>query len=409
MKMRHYIPLIASLAVMTLPAAAQDYEDDIYYNPDKAKKTAPAPQKQTQNAYITGARTSAPVAADYPAADTYTPAPGAGLQMNVDEYNRRVPASTPDSVAGAPESDADFTYTRRLERFHNPDIVAQSGDEELVEYYYATEQPTVINVNVIDIDPWNWWGPSWGWRYSSWYSPYWNPYYSFGWGPSWNWGWGPSWSWGWGGWYDPYWSWAGGWGPAWGWGPALPPPGPSWGGNHAWRPSGPGSNRPHRPATGSGMASTHRPGNNGLSTNRRPGNNGYGAAAMRPGASGRPSSSGTTTMGRGRYGNNRTGISSGNRMPNRPTGATVNGTTRRATGINSTGGYNTRRSTGSTNLRNNSVNSSTRSTSTRNTGTRSTGSYNTGRSHSGGGSFGGGRSTGGGGGSHSGGGSRGRR
>lgn len=146
--------------------------------------------------------------------------------MSVDEYNRRVPASTPDSVAGAPKSDADFTYTRRLERFHNPDIVAQSGDEELVEYYYATEQPTVINVNVIDIDPWNWWGPSWGWRYSSWYSPYWNPYYSFGWGPSWNWGWGPSWSWGWGGWYDPYWSWAGGWGPAWGWGPALPPPDP---------------------------------------------------------------------------------------------------------------------------------------------------------------------------------------
>ena len=194
MKMSRYIPLVLGMAALALPAAAQDYEDDIYYNP-KAKKAAPA-KKQSAGSYITGAG----AAADYPAADTYTPAAGAGLQMSVDEYNRHTSGSTAaDSSAMAAAGDADFAYTRRIERFHNPDIIAETGDDELAEYYYATEQPTVINVNVIDVDPWDWWGPSWNWRYNSWYSPYWRPYYGYGWN------WGPSWSWGWGGWYDPYW------------------------------------------------------------------------------------------------------------------------------------------------------------------------------------------------------------
>ena len=139
MKMSRYIPLVLGMAALALPAAAQDYEDDIYYNP-KAKKAAPA-KKQSAGSYITGAG-----AADYPAADTYTPAAGAGLQMSVDEYNRHTSGSTAaDSSAMAAAGDADFAYTRRIERFHNPDIIAETGDDELAEYYYATEQPTVIN------------------------------------------------------------------------------------------------------------------------------------------------------------------------------------------------------------------------------------------------------------------------
>ena len=44
MKMSRYIPLVLGMAALALPAAAQDYEDDIYYNP-KAKKAAPAKNK----------------------------------------------------------------------------------------------------------------------------------------------------------------------------------------------------------------------------------------------------------------------------------------------------------------------------------------------------------------------------
>jgi len=385
------------MAALAIPAAAQDYEDDIYYNPDKAKKTAPAPvKKQTSGTYITGSSSTY----DYPAADTYTPAAGSGLQMSVDEYNRHVPATATDSMAlNQAEADADFAYTRRIERFHNPDIIVESGDDELAEYYYATEQPTVINVNVIDLDPWNWWGPSWNWRYTTWYSPFWTPYYNWGWGPSWSW----SWNWGWGGWYDPYWSWAGAWGPGWGWGPAWHPGHHhhGWNGNHhAWRPSSPGASRPHRPATGSGIASTHRPGNHGH------------ASAIRPGSSGRPST-GYTTTGRGRFGNRPTGIGSNRTIGTgvrpgaiqrsntagsnrRITNGTINTGNRRAIG---TGSNTSRRSTGTTYRNSNSYNSSSRQS-------HSTGSFNTGRSHSGG--FGGGGHSGGGG-SHGGGGGRGRR
>ncbi|MDE6160975.1 MAG: hypothetical protein K2F77_04890, partial [Muribaculaceae bacterium] len=202
--MRRFIPMMLGLAVLALPAAAQDYEDDIYYNPAKAKKAAAAKKQQSAASaaqaasnYYTGATSTY----DYPAADTYTPAPGQGLQMSVDEYNRHsTTASASRSVAADSAAAEDFAYTRRLERFHNPDIIAESGDEELADLYYSSEPQTVLNVNVINLDPWDWWGPGWNWRFNSWYSPYWNPYYGYGWG------WGPSWSWnwGWGGWYDPY-------------------------------------------------------------------------------------------------------------------------------------------------------------------------------------------------------------
>lgn len=380
--MRRYITMILSLAVLALPAAAQDY-DDIYYNPKK--KTAP---KATAPA-----RTPAAVS-DYPASDTYTPSLGDGLQMSVDEYNRHY-TSAPDAAELALDSLAGtdaFAYTRRLERFHNPDVIAQSGDEELAEYYYATEPQTVVNVNVIELDPWDWWGPGWNWAWS-WRSPfypsYWNPYYGYGY----NWAWGPTWSWGWGGWYDPWF----GWGPSWSWGPALPPPGhgPAWG-SHAWRPSSPGASRPHRTANGSGMANSHRPGNNGYGAPARPG------TSARPGSATRPSAGGTT-VGRGRFGNSRTGSTGINR--------TQSGSGRRATGVRGSSVGSQRSSAGSTNR---ARNSSSNSNSSRNNSNNSNwnNSHRSSGSSFGSGSFGGGSRGGGGGfggGSHSSGGGRGRR
>ena len=56
------------------PIAAQDFYDDIYYDP----KTDDKPVQPVR---------SRPVYADYPAADTYQPT--ATSQRDVDEYNRR--------------------------------------------------------------------------------------------------------------------------------------------------------------------------------------------------------------------------------------------------------------------------------------------------------------------------------
>ena len=370
MKARTYLPLVLSLA-LALPAAAQDYEDDIYFNPDKPRKaaTTKTTTKAGSNAaYITGAAAATPAVADYPAADTYTPAAGSGLNMSVDEYNRRgaYATGTPaDSTAA--EADA-FAYTRRIERFHNPDIVAESDDDEFVEYYYATD-PVVLNVNVIDVNPWDWWGPSWGWG------------------------------------------------------------GPGWGGPHgpqmAWRPSGPGSFGTHRPATGSGIASTHRPGSTGSHSTAgvRPGSSGNHATAgtgLRPGSSLRPGStvrpgSGTTTIGRGRYGSGQATAISGNRTPLRPS-AGSSATTRRpgsvvatpstgttthrgsGTAVSGASSTSSRRTTGSSSQAVSTSRSSSSSSSHRSSGS----SFGSSSRSSGGFSSGGG-------GSHGGGGGRGRR
>lgn len=66
--------------------SAQSYDDDdIYFNPDKAPKTAPVKKqakKKAPNAII-----YYPVE-NYPAADTYAPA-AATSSRDIDQYNRR--------------------------------------------------------------------------------------------------------------------------------------------------------------------------------------------------------------------------------------------------------------------------------------------------------------------------------
>lgn len=320
--------LTAFLGTATLCASAQGYyDDDIYYDASKDTKAKQeiaahkkaveeerirqqqeyeaemaywrslANQQNTYNPNLGGG--------DYAAADTYA-LPGTGSARNVDEYNRRGSASTQTaSKAGSSVADDDFTYTRRIERFHNGDIIASANDPELVDYYYssASSRP---DINIYLVNPgWN----SWGWG-PSWYDPWWpsSPYWAWNyWGPSWSfrWNswWGPSWSWGWGG---P------GWGPA--WGPAW---GPGWGGV-AWRP---GNYAPNgRRSTGirngyTGLGSSHpgSPFNYGVGNNS--GNRGRGGSGLtrqslgnyRPGSS----SSGSRPAGnQGSMGNYRPGSSS---------------------------------------------------------------------------------------------------
>lgn len=305
-------------AASPFEAKAQNfYDDDIYdaskpvEKPAKTEKpaksvSAPAqtiPSLSGTGYYYGGDGNIYP---EYKAAGSYSY--NSGNTRDVDEYNRRgiFARSTPDSIPADSLSDY-FAYTRRLERFHNPDIVDGSTDEELKELYYTENQaPCTTTINLYVQDTW----------------PYYNPYRWGYFGPSWSFSWGfgyrpwVNWGWGWG-YYDPYWSWGPAWGPAWAWGPVW---GPSWGPSWGW---GPYWGWAPRRQTGIGSSMTHRPvyaGSHGTrpraGVGSRPGVSGY-----RPGSGTRPSygSSNTrpgTSVGGHRPGANvRPGANSSNSRP----------------------------------------------------------------------------------------------
>lgn len=306
---------LAALAVAFAwqPVVAQTDFDDIYYNSSKEVKVKKAAPKKT-----TARNTYTSTVADYPSADSYAVGEGS-RNIDVDAYNRRGIFAPIDSAKARGTHDNDFTYTRRIEKFHDSTIVDGSSDEDLKNaYYYAQDQAAQgkdVNIFVINSTPaWSeWWGsPYWSYSWvNPWYYGAWRPYYSWtwgwgydpywSWGPAWSWGWrwGPGWgygpSWGWG--YDPYWNWSWGWGPAWGYRPST----------------GVGSSRPHRPAVGNGT-SGRRPGSY-LGDSGRPGNMGRpgqanrdhfgnaGTSVSRPGYGQTGGSGLSTRMGRGRFGN----------------------------------------------------------------------------------------------------------
>lgn len=396
--------ILAAVLLLGMPgrAMAQDYDDDIYYNPSK---TAKPKKKAKKIIYVP--------TPDYPAADTYSqPSYSTSTvpMRDIDEYNRRglfAPVDTLDARTVNADTLGEFLYTHRIEAFHNPDVVTSTGNEDLINYYYnqgyqkGLNDGTTTNVVVNTYDPF--WGPSYSWYYpySSWrwrYSFY-DPWY-----------WGTSWGW------DPYWSWSWNWGPSWGWGPGYwgpgywgpnywgpghwhPGHGPGYipGGSTAWRPS-PGASRPHA-STGFGTANGRQPGSSAGSSSvggfNRPGNMGRG----------RYGSTGTTTT-RPTYG----GGSSANKNVNVNTGNSSYGN------YGNRGRNNANRNNNSTNNSNTRYNNNTRNNNYNNNSNSSWGSSR-GRGSSGGSSYGsgsswGGRSGGGsyGGGSHGGGGGgRGRR
>ena len=140
---------MVALALLTGGSSvfAQDF-DDIYYTPkaEKAKKV----KKTTVTNYIP--------TADYPAADTYSTGSYSmqPVTRHVDEYNRRGNYRySSDTVTVNADTLGDFLYTRRLERFHNPDVVTNTGDDELIDYYYSQPAATTSsNVNIyVNADP----------------------------------------------------------------------------------------------------------------------------------------------------------------------------------------------------------------------------------------------------------------
>ncbi|MDE6301059.1 MAG: hypothetical protein K2M19_05035 [Muribaculaceae bacterium] len=267
MNIRHLSLLSLSLLLATSAAAAYDYDDDdLYYNPDKAKKTET--KKQPATAAEAGYYYVPNQVVDYQDPALYQPATGVGLGMDVDTYNRHGQFLVQTDSISLDELTAgdSFAYTRRLERFHDEDIVNGSGDQQLIDYYYSQPATTAdVNIYVVNSDPWysswNSWNYPWYSPFSSyWYSPYWyNSFYGPSWSFNWSWGYDPwySWSWGPGYWSPGYWG-PGYWGPGWGGGPGIRPPKPS---NVAV--NNPGSSRPHTPAgnmTSAGSTAGRRPG-----------------------------------------------------------------------------------------------------------------------------------------------------
>ncbi|MBR5030239.1 MAG: hypothetical protein IKX63_03950 [Muribaculaceae bacterium] len=355
-------------------AMAQDYDDDIYYDGGSDTKTVKVVTKQAPPATGYNGTLSTQV----------VPINGVVNGRDVDEYNRRNEIFDENDTVYI--EDEEFANTRRIERFHNPDIVIRSNDPDLIEYYFDNTP----SVNLIVGTDWGW-GPYWGWGYR-----YYDPWYSY------YWGWGSPWyynswyNWGWYGGYRYHpWSY---WGRPWG--------GYTWN-HHHW--GGYGWNRP-----GSGWYGHHGRYNSGIS-GRRPGINYHGNR----GNTGSSSHSGYAgAPGRHGMSNGRSGIMNHGNITSSRNGGNYNSARGTMQPGNRTyhGGRSSGTYQGSSSGRSYTPSSSGRSyTPSRSSGgysggSRSSGGYSGGGRSSGGysgGSHGGGHSSGGG--SHGGGGGRGGR
>ena len=332
-----------AMATASIATYAQGfYDDDIYYDASKAKKEQAEKHKKAAaervareygQDYTTYGFSAPSTAHTMPGSDTYIV--NTGNSRDVDEYNRRYSYGSngveqTDSISLNALTAGDFSNTRRIERFYNPEIISGSNDENLKGYYYSTQQAepqssVIINLNVDPLyssyynnpwSPWNSWGytyytPSyWNWGYNPWYGPSW----------SWNWGWnswyGPSWSWnwGWGGWNDP---WYHPWHPGHGWHPGhWAGHGPAWSGS-SWRPVSSGATRPHTPGGAVQTTPGRRPGSSQATVNA----NGSNWNQSTVGAGRRPS--GTQTAN--------TGSQAGHRVESTPVVGGYNGSSQATT------------------------------------------------------------------------------
>ena len=197
---KNWLLLGALIVSASMSVFADDFEDDIYFNPSK-QKTASTKKKSTASNYIK----------DFD-------------QQDVDAYNRRGQYyTTPvDTIGDYAASGEDFVYTQRIQQFYNPTIVVENADllQSVLDNSYGNVE-VVYNIDGPVLSPL--YSPWTGYVPASWYSPYYiNPGWSIGWySPNWY---GPSWSFGWN--FGPV-SWSWGYGPSWSYGPGSMIPGRS--------------------------------------------------------------------------------------------------------------------------------------------------------------------------------------
>ena len=121
------LPAVFLTAALTGVAQGY-YDDDIYYNPkeEKVVKQQKKQQKPVSYYHLDSKRGGG----DYQPADTYAPTDNP-LNVDIDEYNRRGQFLVSDSVVADSSLVNEFEYTRRIEQFHNPDIINGSDDSDL--------------------------------------------------------------------------------------------------------------------------------------------------------------------------------------------------------------------------------------------------------------------------------------
>lgn len=406
--MKNYISvLVGTLLMSSAVASAQDY-DDIYYSASSAKKENKTVEVKKQSGTSSNQTVRNPYFSKYlGGADTVVTYNNSQVVngRDVDEYNRRyknddmeayyAEENAADYMVADSLSGSDFTYTDRIVKFHNADIINNSDDAELVELYYEN-RPTV-NL-VVGTTYGGFYDPFyWGGYYPS--SYYWYRPYRYGWYDPWYDPWYGGWY---GGWYDP-WRYSHGlycgWHSPWGYGYPV-------GGHHHHHYGYVG-----RPRISDGGRLTA--GHSGRMPSGATGRPGYASASNRRG--------GVTSSSLGRVSSratsiNRGGVGVSSSRPIRQSSTVsrpgTTGSIRSSVGASATQAMTQRRSAVSSQRRSSSsdsYNSSYGSRNSYNSTTRSSSSYSSGSSYSGGRSSGGGSSSGGGRSSGGGGGRGGRR
>lgn len=211
--MRRKDLFIASMVcICSVIANAQDY-DDIYYNSDKKASKKVTTVTTTSNATKVIV-TQRPSNAYTIVNTTNNKAQKNGATYvngrDIDEYNRRYSSDDEIQNQDTIVNDADFQYTERIQKYHNPSVVIQTNDPQIVEVYYNTTPQVnlIIGTPTVFVPAWSWYGFTRPWR-SSYWSGYWDgywdsrydPWYRPGWRWGWSWGWSRPWHWG----YRPYW------------------------------------------------------------------------------------------------------------------------------------------------------------------------------------------------------------
>lgn len=205
--MKRNIQALAAIVILGsfIAVSAQNY-DDIYYNPKKSQKQGTTINNANDSYYQYNNSYNANVK-NYTKTDTTA----TGINMDVDEYNRRGDSeyypqdSLQDTTYYAPQNESavqqnddqnDFTYTERIRKYYNPTIIINANDPSLYDaLYYATTDWFYSPYNIgLSIGNWGW-SFNWGWNYSYWNPWSWSyPYWNYGWyGPSWGWGCGGGW------------------------------------------------------------------------------------------------------------------------------------------------------------------------------------------------------------------------
>lgn len=363
---KYYLALIVILT-MGGNMLAQDFFDDIYYNPKKDKSVTTASVVPQNTSRVVEQRQS-----------NYIADLG---NMDVDTYNRRGSQyyiSDIDTIGNTVSNAEDFVYTQEIQKYYNPTIVVDNAAAlgDVLSNAYGNVD-IIINNNGYPV-----FGPYYGWNW---------PYYSSVWNP-WNWGISIG-GWGWSlGWYDPWYSWNWGWSPGWWnpgpvWGPGFRP-GPGWGPGPgpiaSWNP---GAGRPIGPRPGWSLSTQHK-GNLPMQSrpggNFAPGNNRGGAHRVGGSVGGNPTgvrpSGVVNNNGRWEY-NRNPGNSGNHRTPGLVTSPTGNnktqttGTHRGATNSSKSGSTvtNNRTTTNRSTVTNNRTPSRTGGTTRPSGGGRSTG------------------------------------